>query len=81
MPGVQVFKKDASDPPNSAVDSGIEVLTLVLALIMSESAIDSLQNGISATISSTFLRGRPINWARAIVLLINIIVVTFALAN
>ena len=81
MPGVQVFKKDASDPPNSAVDSGIEVLTLVLALIMSESAIDSLQNGISATISSTFLRGRPINWARAIVLLINIIVVPFALAN
>jgi len=77
----QVFKKDASDPPNSAVDSGIEVLTLVLALIMSESAIDSLQNGISATISSTFLRGRPINWARAIVLLINIIVVPFALAN
>ena len=81
MPGVQVFKKDASDPPNSAVDSGIEVLTLVLALIMSESAIDSLQNGISATISSTFLRGRPVNWARAIVLLINIIVVPFALAN
>ena len=50
----QVFKTSPEQPANSVVDSGIEVLTLILALVMSESAIDSLQNGISATISSTF---------------------------
>ena len=56
-------------------------VTLVLALVMSESAIDSLQNGIAATISSTFLRGKPIVWARTIVVLINVLIVPFALAN
>ena len=75
--GRQVFKTAPEDPPNSVVDSGIEVLTLVLALIMSESAIDSLQNGISATISTTFLRGKTdsMKYARGMVLVINIIIV------
>jgi len=77
----QIFKTSPDQPPNAILDSGIEVLTLILALVMSESAIDSLQNGISATISSTFLRGKPIMYARAIVVLINIIIVPFALAN
>jgi hypothetical protein len=77
----QVFKKSPDEPPNSTVDSGIEVLTLVLALVMSESAIDSLQNGISATISSTFLRGRPMHYARITVVLINVVIIPFALAN
>jgi hypothetical protein len=77
----QVFKKSPDEPPNSTVDSGIEVLTLVLALVMSESAIDSLQNGIAATISSTFLRGRPMHYARITVVLINVVIIPFALAN
>lgn len=77
----QVFKTSPEQPANSVVDSGIEVLTLILALVMSESAIDSLQNGISATISSTFLRGKPLIYARVVVLLINIIIIPFALAN
>ena len=77
----QVFKTSPEQPANSVVDSGIEVLTLILALVMSESAIDSLQNGISATISSTFLHGKPLMYARVVVLLINIIIIPFALAN
>jgi hypothetical protein len=77
----QVFKTSPEQPPNSSVDSGIEVLTLILALVMSESAIDSLQNGISATISTTFLRGKPLLYARAVVLVINVIIIPFALAN
>jgi hypothetical protein len=77
----QVFKTDPSEPPNSKVDSAIEVVTLILALVMSESAIDSLQNGISATISSTILRGKPLSWARGVVVLINVLIVPFALAN
>jgi hypothetical protein len=76
-----VFKKSPEEPPNSTVDSGIEVLTLILALVMSESAIDSLQNGIAATISSTFLRGRPMYFARITVVLINVVIIPFALAN
>lgn len=49
---------------------------------MSESAIDSLQNAIGCTLTSTFLpRGYSIWWARAMVLVINIIIVPFALAN
>jgi len=77
----QIFKTSPDQPPNAIIDSGIEAVVLVLALIMSESAIDSLQNGISATISSTFLRGYSIWYARGIVVLINIIIVPFALAN
>lgn len=77
----QVFKSSPDQEANSVVDTGIEVLTLVLALVMSESAIDSLQNGISATISTTFLRGYDMMYARGVVLAINIVIVPFALAN
>jgi hypothetical protein len=85
---------------------------LVLALVMSESAIDSLQLGIAstirykstgllvqkylltgtkvrtltqlgiaATISATFLKGYSMWVSRAVVVVINIIIVPFALAN
>eukprot|EP00960_Hanusia_phi_P059443 764166-Hanusia_phi.AAC.1 len=76
----QLFKTDTS-APNAHVENFIEVLVLVLAAVMNESAIDSLQNGLAATISSHFLRGKPLMWARACVLVINIIIVPFALAN
>ena len=54
---------------------------LVLALVMSESVIDSLQLGIASTISATFLKGYSMWFARAVVVLINIIIVPFALAT
>jgi SSS family solute:Na+ symporter len=77
----QVFKTSPDQPPNSVVDTAIEVVTLMLALVMSESAIDSLQNGITATLASTFLRGKPIMWARILCVLINILIIPFALEN
>lgn len=78
----QIFKTSPEQPPNSIVDSGIEVVTLILALVMSESAIDSLQNGITATIATLpFMRGKPVALARVIVLLVNVVIVPFALAN
>jgi hypothetical protein len=48
------------------------VVTLVLAATMNESAIDSLQNGISATVSAHFLKRSPVIYARCAVILLNI---------
>lgn len=45
---------------------------------MSESAIDSAQNGINATLSSTFLKGKSVNWSRAFVILVNIVLLIIA---
>ncbi|EKX40511.1 hypothetical protein GUITHDRAFT_75395, partial [Guillardia theta CCMP2712] len=76
----QVFKSSPNQN-NVHVNQFIEVLVLVLAAVMNESAIDSVQNGLAATISTQFLRGKPLIWARGCVLVITVIIVPFALAN
>ena len=57
----------------------IKIVLVILAAIMSESAVDSLQNAIVSTISSNFLMKRPLSWTRISVLLVNIPLVVIAL--
>ena len=52
--------------------SWIGVITLVLAVIMNEGAVDSLQNGITSCISVHFFRNQHILWTRVVVACINI---------
>ncbi|KAL4441843.1 hypothetical protein ABPG77_003759 [Micractinium sp. CCAP 211/92] len=54
------------------ISKWIGVVVMLLAVGMNMSAIDSLQNGLGAAISSHFLKGRPVMWTRAAVLLINV---------
>eukprot|EP00457_Paulinella_chromatophora_P003793 gb/GEZN01003801.1/.p1 GENE.gb/GEZN01003801.1/~~gb/GEZN01003801.1/.p1 ORF type:complete len:641 (+),score=31.40 gb/GEZN01003801.1/:98-1924(+) len=62
----------AVNPETGTVANGIGVLVLLLAVIMSEGAIDSMQNGLQAAVSSHLLRSRPLWTTRVFVLLINI---------
>ena len=57
------------------VSSAIGVLAIMLAVTMNESAVDSLQNGLVASIGGHFLKGRPLLWTRGLVLVLNIPVV------
>jgi hypothetical protein len=56
----------------------VGILTLMLAITMNESAIDSLQNGIGATLSAHWFKAKPVTYARVIVVLINIPLVAVA---
>ncbi len=62
--------------PGSVV---IRVLLVVLATTMNESAVDSLQNAIVSTLSSSFLADKPVSWSRALVFAINAPIVLVAL--
>jgi hypothetical protein len=46
------------------VHGGIGVVVVLLAIIMNEGAVDSLQNGLAASISSHFLKNLPLKWTR-----------------
>jgi len=49
----------------------IRVMLVVLGTTMNESAVDSLQNAIVSTLSSSFLKDRPVSWSRALVFVVN----------
>lgn len=49
----------------------IRVMLVVLATTMNESAVDSLQNAIVSTLSSSFLKNKPVSWSRALVFVVN----------
>ena len=49
----------------------IRVMLVVLATTMNESAVDSLQNAIVSTVSSSLLKDRPVSWSRALVFVVN----------
>lgn len=57
---------------NNNISKWIGVVVMLLAVAMNMSAVDSLQNGLAAGISSHFLKGRPVAWTRLAVLVINI---------
>jgi hypothetical protein len=42
----------------------VGVFVVLLAIIMNEGAVDSLQNGLAASISSHFLKNLPLKWTR-----------------
>jgi hypothetical protein len=56
----------------SRVDSGVGVIVVLLAIIMNEGAVDSLQNGLACAISGHFLKNLPLVWTRVAVVLLNI---------
>ena len=59
--------------------SAFGVVLVVLAATMNESAVDSLQNAIVATLASNFLVGKPVWWPRLLTFVINIPVMFVAL--
>jgi len=82
-PNLYMFQVFRSGPGEgqATVSKWVEVLVLVLAATMNQSAIDSLMNGITATLSSHFLRREPIMYARFCVVLISIPICAVALKN
>lgn len=48
----------------TTVDGWVGVLVVILALIMNEGAVDSLQNGLAASISGHFLKNAPLSYTR-----------------
>ncbi|KAJ1483003.1 hypothetical protein T484DRAFT_1623466, partial [Baffinella frigidus] len=65
----------------ATVSSWISLLVLVLAAIMNQSAIDSLLSGITGTIATYFLPGKPVGYARILTALITIPVCILSLWN
>ncbi|KAM3573643.1 hypothetical protein VYU27_004376 [Nannochloropsis oceanica] len=59
----------------------IRVMLVVLATTMNESAVDSLQNAIVSTLSSSFLKNKPVSWSRALVFVVNAPIVLIALQS
>lgn len=49
---------------SAVVDSWIGVIVVLLALVMNEATVDSLQNGMSASISGQYLKNLPLVWTR-----------------
>lgn len=49
---------------SAVVDSWIGVIVVLLALVMNEATVDSLQNGMAASISGQYLKNLPLVWTR-----------------
>uniref|UniRef100_A0A383WE19 Uncharacterized protein n=1 Tax=Tetradesmus obliquus TaxID=3088 RepID=A0A383WE19_TETOB len=62
----------------SLVNSWVGVLVVLLAIVMNEGAVDSLQNGLAASISGQYLKNAPLMWTRIAVVLINVPLVVIA---
>jgi hypothetical protein len=60
---LQLLSRAPADVP-ARVNSWVGVLVVLLAIIMNEGAVDSLQNGLAASISSHFLKNLPLKWTR-----------------
>lgn len=56
----------------------ISVFTIICAGVMSQGAVDSLQNGLTCTITAYFFRNKNVSWARAVVVVINAILIGVA---
>jgi hypothetical protein len=49
---------------NTLVNNWVGVLVVLLAIVMNEGAVDSLQNGLAAGISGQYLKNMPLIWTR-----------------
>eukprot|EP00775_Hariotina_reticulata_P013392 gene13392-13519_t len=67
-----------SASPTRLGDKWVDVLVVLLAIIMNEGAVDSLQNGLAASISGHFLKNSPLKWTRLAVILLNVPLVIIA---
>ncbi|KXZ51913.1 hypothetical protein GPECTOR_11g40 [Gonium pectorale] len=61
------------------VGSWIGVITLILACTMNESAIDSIQNGITAVLAQHFFKGQHTVFPRLLVVAINVPLIVISL--
>lgn len=73
----QVFKTDITQGGYN-VNSWIGEIVLILAVIMNESAVDSILNGFVSTISSQFFRGKSMMICRLVSFLIMVPLVVIA---
>jgi SSS family solute:Na+ symporter len=65
-------------PYSARLKSWVGLLTLVMAVIMSESAVDSMQNGLVSCLTNHFFRDQNIFFARFMVFCINVPVMIVA---
>lgn len=49
---------------SAVVSSWVGVIVVLLALAMNEATVDSLQNGMAASISGQYLKNLPLVWTR-----------------
>ncbi|KAF8059372.1 Selenoo [Scenedesmus sp. PABB004] len=54
------------------VESWVGVVVVLLAVVMNEGAVDSLQNGLAAGLSGQYLKARPLLWTRIAVVVLNV---------
>jgi hypothetical protein len=64
--------KGSINAGTGTINNWIGVLIVLMAVMMNEGAVDSLQNGLAGAFSSHFLKGKPLLWTRIAVILINI---------
>jgi hypothetical protein len=72
------LQNDLSGEP-ARVRSWIGVIALILAVVMNESAIDSMQSGLTASFTSHFFKDQHVIFSRLIVMAINIPLMIIAL--
>jgi SSS family solute:Na+ symporter len=68
----QVFDSQRNSDNPAQLSSWVSLITLVSAAVMSQSAVDSIQNGLMGTFNCYFLKYRPLWVTRVFVVLINI---------
>jgi Na+/proline symporter len=78
-PNLLLFQLLTNGGDQSTTPSWLVVIIILLAVTMSESAVDSQQNGVIDCLSTVFFKGRSANWARIIVIIINIPVIIVSL--
>lgn len=57
---------------NNQISKWIGVVVMLLAVAMNMSAVDSLQNGLTAGVSSHLLKGQHVRWTKLAVFLLNV---------
>jgi hypothetical protein len=49
---------------SAILSNWVGVIVVLLALVMNEATVDSLQNGMAASISGQYLKNLPLVWTR-----------------
>eukprot|EP00475_Leptophrys_vorax_P024836 TRINITY_DN3444_c0_g1_i1.p1 TRINITY_DN3444_c0_g1~~TRINITY_DN3444_c0_g1_i1.p1 ORF type:complete len:566 (-),score=138.06 TRINITY_DN3444_c0_g1_i1:669-2306(-) len=76
----QLFKESPTPGSEATLSSWPSLLVLTTAAIMSQSAVDSLQNGMMGTLSSYLLKGKSLWVTRIMVVGINLPLIIIAVA-
>ncbi len=64
-PNLYLFQLFSSQPNSVAsLSSWVSLITVMLAAIMNEGAVDSIQNGLASSISSQWLKRQPLLYSR-----------------